>query len=289
MIQVFDRPTGNEMKFVSDSTKISRSSQAGINEGQGEHVVLSVQVRVEPWSFQLEVDFIGPEHAIVLHAVEQRVPERKSPGEPLILPDHLRHRQQQAKDLGLARSRDRQRDWTLPPPGAGFTMPVVIVRPLVAGGSATSTSRRTFERWLVQHAATRRTEQIALPFSVENGDPLLDLAGRWWPSLVEPADFLILRQSKSPAGPDRPPSHDVTIPLWVGPDQIPLGETLFLVEDGVLVPDGDKSGELVRGVGFPWRREATSGTLGLIRVVSETTGSAYAIRPGRTLAPGVPR
>src|SRR5271157_5874863 len=289
MIQVFDRPTGNEMKFVSDSTKISRSSQAGINEGQGEQVVLSAQVGVEPWSFQLEVDFIGPEHAIVLHAVEQRVPERKSPGKPLILPDHLRHRQQQAQDLGLARGRDRQWGWSLTPPGAGFTMTVVLVRPWVAGGSATSTSRLSFELWWVQHAATRRAEQIALPFGVENGDPLLDLSGRRWPSFVEPANFLILRQSEGPAGPDRPPSHDVAIPLWVGPDQIPLGEALFLVEDGVLVPDGDKSGELVRGVGFPRRRMATSGTLWLIRVVSETTGSAYAVRPGRTLAPGVPR
>src|SRR5271166_4176828 len=215
VIQVFDRPTGDKMEFVGNSTKISRSSQAGINEGQGEQVVPSPQVRVEPWSFQLEVDFIGPEHAIVLHAVEQRVAERKSPGEPLIVPDHLRHRQQQAKDLGLARGRDRQCGRSLPPPGAGFTMPVVIVKPLVAGSSATSTSRLSFERWLVQHAATRRAEQIALPFSVENGHPLFKLTGRWRPSFVEPADFLILTQSESPAGPDRPPSHDVAIPLWV--------------------------------------------------------------------------
>src|SRR5208337_477289 len=152
MIQVFDRPTGNEMEFVGDSTKISRSSQAGIDEGQGEQVVPSAQVGVEPRSFQLEVDLIGPKHAIVLHAVKQRVPERKSPGEPLILADHLRHRKQQAKDLGLARSRDRQRDWTLPPPGTGFTMPVVIVRALVADGSATTASCLSFERRLVQHA-----------------------------------------------------------------------------------------------------------------------------------------
>jgi len=60
VIQVFDRPTGDKMEFVGDSTKISRSSQAGINEGQGEHVVASAQVGVGPWSFQLEVDFISP-------------------------------------------------------------------------------------------------------------------------------------------------------------------------------------------------------------------------------------
>ena len=113
----------------------------------------------------------------------------------MIVPEDLRHGKQKAKDLGLSRCRDCQRGWGLRPPGAGSAMPVVIVRHLVAGRSAASTSRRSFDRRRLQDAATRGAEQLAFSLNVENGHPLLDLPGRRCLPFVEPADLLILTQS----------------------------------------------------------------------------------------------
>ena len=71
MIQVLDGPAGNRVELVGNPAKVTGSSLAGVDERQGEHVILSHQVRVEPWPCQLEVKLIGTQHAIVLHAVKQ--------------------------------------------------------------------------------------------------------------------------------------------------------------------------------------------------------------------------
>jgi hypothetical protein len=113
--------------------------------------------------------------------------------------------------------------------------------------SVSATTARLLGRRYGEHPTARRTQQEALGLVVEAGRSLLELAGRWGPTLVHPLDLLAPAETERPARSERVAGNNVAIPLGPEAHQVPLGETFLLVENRTLVPASQEAGELEGG------------------------------------------
>ena len=76
VVEMLDRSLCNLVEFLGDSTKISRPSQAWINERKRDQMISLVRLRPEPGSFQLEIKLVGSQHEVLLNSVQERVTDR---------------------------------------------------------------------------------------------------------------------------------------------------------------------------------------------------------------------